>query len=176
MLVSSHSSTGMPRFHRWIHARPALPGQLVASEVITLFRQRWTNTGRLVLFVAEGDGQPGTVTAGERAGWHERALAIADVTIFWWPDDHDQLRIIAALAICASRQRVVYGTPAVATLDGMVTVALGKIGAGARRTGGEREVPLEVWWTELSALVRRPGLSGRPACRCASGMDVRCGT
>ena len=96
--------------------------------------------------------------------WYGRAFNVADVVMFWWPDDVDDCLMSMTLAAWNDSQRVVLGTPAdgpqrryllkyadvhgistAATTAGMVNAALDKIGSGVRRTAGEREVPLSIW-------------------------------
>jgi ADP-ribose pyrophosphatase YjhB (NUDIX family) len=136
------------------------------SELIALLRERWNGRGHLVVFAPERD-LAGDRLAPELAGWYQCAHEVADVVMFWWPDDGDHDAMFATLMAWPDGERAVYGVPqdvphagdllryadrraiaAAATLDGMVTAALGKIGPGAQRTGGEREVPLPVWRTE----------------------------
>jgi 8-oxo-dGTP pyrophosphatase MutT (NUDIX family) len=121
----------------------------------------------LVVFVPEYRGRLSDVAADEPTDWRADALGIADVAMFWWPDDEDRRLMLTSLAAWNDSQRVVHGAPSHAphsrhlvryagshgistatTLSGTVRAALGKIGTGARRTGGEREVPLPVWRTE----------------------------
>ena len=127
------------------------------AEVIAMLKDRWRHPGRLVVFVSGHHEQAGE--AG--ADWHDYALGIADVAAFWWPGNPDSRLPQAMLAACEDSQRAVLGAPphaeellgyadrhgiaAATTLDGMISAALGLIGSGARRTGGEREVPLPVW-------------------------------
>ena len=122
-----------------------------------MLKDRWRHPGRLVVFVSGHHEQAGE--AG--ADWHDYALGIADVAAFWWPGNPDSRLPQAMLAACEDSQRAVLGAPphaeellgyadrhgiaAATTLDGMISAALGLIGSGARRTGGEREVPLPVW-------------------------------
>src|SRR5712691_4734743 len=133
-------------------------------EVIALLRERWASDGRLVVFVSEQAGGARYDVAGPLIDWYDRALDVADVVMFWWPDDADRLVLYTSLAGWNDSQRVVHGTPshtpqsryllqyadrhamsAATTLAGTVRAVLDKIGAGARRSAGEREVPLPVW-------------------------------
>jgi len=146
---------------------PHAPVMAWRAEVIALLRERWANAGRFVVFVPEHDGQIGDADDDELSNWHEYALGIADVAMFWWPDNGDQRVLLATLAAWHDSQRVVHGTPSRApygqhllrtarsrgitvasTLSEMVRAALGKIGTGACRADGEREVPLAIWRTE----------------------------
>lgn len=120
------------------------------AEVVALFRERWAGDGRLVVFL----GEPG----GSRD--------LADVIMFWWPSDVDPRLVSESLAAWSDSHRVVHGTRAgtwlsdqlsryadrhpnavAATLDDLVDIVLGRIGTGARRAAGERDVPLDVWRT-----------------------------
>ena len=133
-------------------------------EVIALFRELWANDGRLVVFVAEQASGARDGIAGPLIDWYDHAIDVADVVMFWWPDDADPPMLSTYLAGWNDSQRVVHGTAphaphsryllqyadrhamsAATTLAGTVRAVLDKIGAGARRSAGEREVPLTVW-------------------------------
>jgi len=136
------------------------------AEVIELLAQQWKGDGPLVLFLPEqGDQADGDRVHGYLQ-WYDRALAAADVVLFWWPADSDPRLMPAALAAWQDSQRVVHGTPmsaphsqylrehadrhaiaAATSLPDLVNVALDKIGTGAPRDAGECEVPLAVWRT-----------------------------
>lgn len=135
-------------------------------EVMALLQERWTIDGRLVIFVPE-PGDRSYSDVGEVIDWNDHALDVADVVMFWWPDDTDACLMSTSLAAWNDSQRAVHGTPSdgphshyllkyadvhaistATTPAGMVSAALDKIGPGARRTGGEREVPLPVWRTD----------------------------
>ena len=139
-----------------------------AAEAIALLRQQWTGEGRLVVFAAGPRDQTGDDQAGDDparlARWHDFAFAAADVVLRWWPDEEQPRSVAGSLAAYRDDQRVVHGAPpgapyrryladyadrhalaAATTPDGLVSAALGKIGPGAARAGGEREVPLPVW-------------------------------
>src|ERR1700683_2140289 len=79
-------------------------------EVIALLRERWTTDGRLVIFVSE-PGNCSPDDAGEVIDWHVLALDVADIVMFWWPDDTDAHLMSTSLAAWNDSQRAVYGTP-----------------------------------------------------------------
>jgi ADP-ribose pyrophosphatase YjhB (NUDIX family) len=137
------------------------------DEAIALLQERWTIDGRLVVLVSESGSRIRDVDGDELIDWHEHAFDVADVMIFWWPDDTDPRLMSTSLAAWNDSHRVVHGTPSgtslsrylvtyagshaistADTLDGLVSAALEKIGSGARRAGGERDVPLTVWRTD----------------------------
>ena len=137
------------------------------DEAIALLQGRWTIDGRLVVLVSESSSCIRDVDGDELTDWHEHAFDVADVMIFWWPDDTDPRLMSTSLAAWTDSHRVVHGTPSgtslssylgtyagshaistADTLDGLVGAALEKIGSGARRVGGERDVPLTVWRTD----------------------------
>jgi 8-oxo-dGTP pyrophosphatase MutT (NUDIX family)/uncharacterized glyoxalase superfamily protein PhnB len=137
------------------------------SEVIALLRKRWTNEGRLVVFVPEPSGCVGDDVVGGLIDWYDDTFQAADIVMFWWPDDADARFMSANLPAWNDSQRVVHGTPShtpqsrylleyadghtmftETTLAGMVSVVLDKIGSGAHRIAGERQVPLSVWQTD----------------------------
>lgn len=135
-------------------------------EVIALLRERWASDGRLVVFVP-GVPEPGgdrDNATRELIDWYDRAVDVADVVMFWWPDVADPRLMSTSLVAWNDSQRVVLGTPShlpqshyllkyadrhaistATTLAGIVSAALSKIGSGARRRAGEREVPLPIW-------------------------------
>lgn len=133
-------------------------------EAIALLRELWASDGRLVVFVPEPASGAGDNVAGPLIDWNDRALDVADVMMFWWPDDADPRVLSMSLVGWNDSQRVVHGTPphaphsryllqyadrhaisSATTLAGTVCAVLDKIGSGARRSAGEREVPLSVW-------------------------------
>jgi ADP-ribose pyrophosphatase YjhB (NUDIX family) len=133
------------------------------AEVIALLEQGWTGGGPLVVFVAEPPGRTDDGMAG-LADWYDLAFGVADVVLRWWPDETEARSMPESLTAWNDSQRVVHGAPPDAphsrylldyadsrglpvatTLAGLVSLALGKVGSGSRRSGGEREVPLAVW-------------------------------
>lgn len=149
-------------------ARPALGPDASAApwppEVIALLRERWASDGRLVVFVPEQASAARDDIADPLIDWYDHAIDVADVVMFWWPDDADPHVLSTYLAGWNDSQRVVHGTPphtphsryllqyadrhamsVATTLAGTVHAVLDKIGDGARRSAGEREVPLPVW-------------------------------
>ncbi len=133
-------------------------------EVIALLRERWASDGRLVVFVPEQASAARDGIAGSLIDWYDHAVDVADVVMFWWPDDVGPPVLSMYLAGWNDSQRVVHGTPphtpqsryllqyadrhamsVATTLAGTVRAVLDKIGAGAHRSAGEREVPLHVW-------------------------------
>jgi ADP-ribose pyrophosphatase YjhB (NUDIX family) len=143
------------------HGAPATPWQ---SEVIGLLQAGWLSKGRLVVFVGEPEGDARDVAAAELIERHTYALDVADVMMFWWPGDTDPRLMSTGLAAWNDSRRVVHGAPSgtavsdyltnyararaistATTLVDLVGAALDKVGAGARRTAGEHDVPLSVW-------------------------------
>lgn len=144
---------------------PGSSGSPWLIEVIELLRQHWTGDGRLVVLLPEPTS--GVRDDDKLIDWYDDAVEIADVTMFWWPADADPRLMSTTLAAWSDSQRVVHGTPphlpqshyllkyagrhavsTATTLAGMVSEILDKIGSGARRAAGEREVPLPVWQTD----------------------------
>jgi 8-oxo-dGTP pyrophosphatase MutT (NUDIX family) len=146
------------------------PGPSAVSwqrEVIELLQERWMGEGQLAVFVHEPGICAHGVASDEFIDWCRRASDVADVVMFWWPDDTDLRLMCTNLAAWNDNHRAVHGTPSettvssylihyadthaistVSTLTELVSTALDKIGTGARRTAGEREVPLTVWRTD----------------------------
>ncbi|MCW2918832.1 MAG: hydrolase [Actinomycetia bacterium] len=136
---------------------------------IELLRERWDGDGRLVVFVPEHrhgtyDDYTGQVE------WEERCLHLADVVMFYVPRElttlpgfttnvewgmwYDSGRAVFGAPPDAPNNRYLlhhasrHEVPTATTLDGTVAAALAGLGAGARRSAGEREVPLLIWRTE----------------------------
>ena len=137
------------------------------SEVIALLQERWRGEGHLAVFVDEPGSCVRDVGADELIDWYGRALDVADVMMFWWPDDTDPRLMSTNVAAWNDNHRAVHGTPSgtilgnylvkyadthaistVTTLADLVGTALDKVGTGARRAAGERDVPLTVWRTD----------------------------
>lgn len=101
--------------------------------------------------------------------WEERCLHLADCILFWLPRDMATLPGMTTndeWGYWKDSGKVVFGAPDGAesvryqrhyadqlrvptadSLDVVVKLALEKVGDGAVRSGGEREVPLQVWHT-----------------------------
>ncbi|MBW8481176.1 nucleoside 2-deoxyribosyltransferase domain-containing protein [Actinomadura parmotrematis] len=151
---------------------PRDPG--VASwrpAAVAALRAGWSG-GRLVVFVPEY--APGA-TAGPPAdhaaqvGWEERCLHLSDEVLFYVPREldtmpafttnvewgmwHDSGRAVFGAPPEAPKNEYLLhyarrsGVPTAADVPGAAAAVLERLGAGARRTGGEREVPLLVWRT-----------------------------
>ncbi|MFG2085993.1 nucleoside 2-deoxyribosyltransferase domain-containing protein [Spirillospora sp. NPDC048824] len=137
--------------------RPAAVGEL---------RRRWRGDGRLVVFVPEHRHDRYT-DYDAQIDWEERCLHLADEVIFWVPREpvtmpafttnvewgmwHDSGRVVFGAPPDAPKNRYLlhyaaaFGVPTANDLAGTVAAALERIGAGASRTGGEREIPLLLW-------------------------------
>ncbi|WUH96230.1 hypothetical protein OHR68_21840 [Spirillospora sp. NBC_00431] len=136
---------------------------------ITALRERWRGPGRLVVFVPEHrhglhDDYVGQVE------WEERCLHLSDEVIFYVPRDlatmpafttnvewgmwHDSGRTVFGAPPQAPKNRYLLhyaaksGVPTATDLPATVAAALDRIGPGASRTGGEREIPLLLWREE----------------------------
>jgi hypothetical protein len=150
---------------------PAVQGSADLSwqtEVIKLLQERWSENGRLVVLLQ--GSSPGTSSAdgGDGwAGWDDRAVGIADAAAYWWPDGADLRLMSTTLSAWQDSRRVIYGVlpgpmhathilryanrhsvSTAASLVGMAKTILEKIGSGAYRRGGERDVPLSIWRTD----------------------------
>jgi ADP-ribose pyrophosphatase YjhB (NUDIX family) len=137
-------------------------------DVVALLREQWPGGGPLVVFVPRPSSQAGrSATVTELADWYDRALHGADVVLFWWPEALDPGLLPQSLAAWSDGLRVIHGAPhgvahardlqehasgqavtAAPTLAAMVGAALEKIGSGAHRSDGERDVPLPLWRAE----------------------------
>jgi hypothetical protein len=150
---------------------PAALGSAASSwqaEVIKLLKQRWSENGRLVVLLqvpgpSSADGEGGNEGW---AAWYERAVDIADAAAYWWPDGADLRLMSTTLSAWHDTRRVIYGVSpgpmqasqvlsysdrhsvsTVTSVVDMVNTILEKIGSGAYRRGGERDVPLSIWKT-----------------------------
>lgn len=155
------------------------PGALCA------IRERWRGPGALVVFVPEprdgvwpeyehqrtwelywgdrvdevlfwiprGPALPGLTTNDEFGRWKDTGRAVLGT-----PHDAESVRYQRDYA--ADRH-----IPVAATLDGVVGLALSRIGDGAARRGGERHVPLLVW--------RTASFQGWRARQAAEGNELR---
>jgi len=105
----------------------------------------------------------------DQVEWEERCLNLADCILFWVPRELITMPALTTnteWGVWQNSGRVVFGAPREAqnvryqqyyarklgvpsadTLSGTIAAALGLIGEGALRTGGEREVPLYIWKT-----------------------------
>ena len=124
---------------------------------------------RLVVFVPEPRGGHSDDYAGQ-IEWEERCLHLADVVVFWVPRDletlpgfttnvewgmwHDSGRVVFGAPPGAPKNgyllhyAVQSQVPVAETLGGVIDAAMARIGPGAPRHGGEREVPLLIWHTD----------------------------
>jgi 8-oxo-dGTP pyrophosphatase MutT (NUDIX family) len=132
------------------------------SRAARLLADHWRGSGgRLVIFCPD--------SKADRASWEQRSLALTDFVVLWMPGAraalpafatgagldawHDSGRLVLgapADAPYADRLRHHadhHGLPIATSLTATVTAALAEIGTGARRAGGEREVPLPIWRT-----------------------------
>ncbi|MEU7866457.1 nucleoside 2-deoxyribosyltransferase domain-containing protein [Dactylosporangium sp. NPDC049140] len=136
-------------------------------EAVDLLRRRWTG-GRLVVFSPE----PATGVVPDydgQIGWEEAGLHHADRIVFWVPREpvtmpafttnvewgtwHRSGKAVFGAPPAAPKNRYLAAgaraehVPAAEDLAATLGLALDGLSPGARRTGGEREVPLLVWRT-----------------------------
>lgn len=138
-------------------------------EAVALLRERWRQEGRLVVFTPElREGVLADYTG--QVEWEHRWLRAADVILFWVPRDLDTMpafttniewgawydsgKVVFGAPVGAPKNEYLLhlaassGVPVADTLGGAAGAALAMVGAGARREGGERSVPLLVWRTD----------------------------
>ncbi len=104
-----------------------------------------------------------------QAEWEQRHMAVADCVLFWIPRDMMSLPGLTTnveFGRLEDSGRIVYGSPpsvpqnrylqhyaaqlqvpSATSLHETVILAIAMVGEGAVRTGGEREVPLNIWRT-----------------------------
>ncbi|WP_395109595.1 nucleoside 2-deoxyribosyltransferase domain-containing protein [Actinomadura sp. SCN-SB] len=138
-------------------------------EALDELRERWRHEGRLVVFVPEHRNGAYDDHAAQ-IEWEERCLHLADEVLFYVPRElrtmpafttnvewgmwHDSGRVVFGAPPDAPKNRYLlhyaakHGVPTATDLPGTVAAALDRIGAGASRSGGEREVPLLLWRTD----------------------------
>ncbi|MEU6859628.1 nucleoside 2-deoxyribosyltransferase domain-containing protein [Glycomyces sp. NPDC046736] len=138
-------------------------------DAIALLRERWRGDGRLVVFTPEPRGGLEADYIGQ-IEWEHRGLHQADVILFWVPREPNTMPAYTTnieWGTWYDSGKVVFGAPPSAPrneylrylaakehapvadeLGDAVDAALGLIGSGSRRGGGERAVPLLVWRTE----------------------------
>ncbi|GAA3358754.1 nucleoside 2-deoxyribosyltransferase domain-containing protein [Saccharopolyspora gregorii] len=130
-------------------------------------RARWRGAGRLVVFVPE------PVRAypayADQVAWENAMMRRSDVVLFFvprrmpalpglvsnikWGAWHDSGRAVLGAPADADRmeylrhQAAELGVPVAGDVPATCAAALELLGAGARRRGGERAVPLPVWRT-----------------------------
>ncbi len=137
-------------------------------EAIGLLRRGWAGPGRLVVFAPEP--REGVAVEGtDSMDWEEEGLRRSDVVLFWiprampampglttnieWGALHASGRAVLGVPPGAAsvdyplRQARDHAVPVARTLERTVANALNAVGAGGRRGGGERDVPLTVWRT-----------------------------
>lgn len=103
----------------------------------------------------------------DQVEWETKYLHMSDIVVFWVPRDLESLPAFTTnveFGLWVSSGKAVYGRPPQApknryldwhakqesvqvfdTLESTLNEAINKIGKGAERTGGEREVPLFIW-------------------------------
>jgi hypothetical protein len=146
-------------------------------DALDLLRAAWTAPGALVVFVPEARDRHHPAPGYVSQLWEERWMAIVDVMLFWVPRDMTTLpglntniefgrneatgRIVLGLPPHAvsvhylRRAAETHGAPVRESLSDTVLAALDLIGAGATRSGPDRDVPLLVWRTEAFQKWRR---------------------
>ncbi|MEU8132811.1 NUDIX hydrolase [Streptodolium elevatio] len=138
---------------------------------VELIRRQWVGPGELVVFVPEpADGRPWADYDDQRL-WELRWLGVADQVVFWVPRDlatlpglttndewgwtKDGGRAVFGSPPGAAKVRYQreyardHGVPTADSLAETLRIALDRIGAGERRSAGERDVPLLVWTTPV---------------------------
>jgi len=103
----------------------------------------------------------------DQVEWEETYLNMADLVVFWVPRDLESLPALttnvefgkwydsgkAVLGYPPHAEKMRYlaydanqeAIPLYDTLEGTLRYAVNRLGSGAKRTGGEREVPLHIW-------------------------------
>lgn len=153
-------------------------------------KESWDTSGTLVVFVPEARDGVARPSYDDQIAWEDRWLAVVDVIAFWVPRDMDTLPGLTTnveFGRYESSGRIVFGAPDDAVhvsylrhfaelhgapvrhgLKDTITTAIEMIGDGARRAGGQRDVPLLVWrtphfqnWLSAQQAARNELRSGR---------------
>ena len=125
-----------------------------------------------VVFIPEpGSGKP-KATYIHQVGWERDALNMSDVIVAWVPRELDSMPGFTTnveFGRYVTSGKLVYGRPKNAprvryldwlykdagwgepksTLGGLMAATAERLGSGAERTGGERNVPLHIWRTPM---------------------------
>ena len=140
-------------------------------EALALIEGAAPPRGRLVVFVPEPRDGAWRADYADQVAWEDRWLGVADVILFWVPREMGAMPALTTnveFGRYESSGRVVLGSPAgaahmgylrafarangapvVDSLRDAVAEALAAVGSGARRRGGQRDVPLLVWRTPV---------------------------
>jgi 8-oxo-dGTP pyrophosphatase MutT (NUDIX family) len=156
-------------------------------QALRLLAERWTQDGRLVVFIPESRDGKVWPAYDHQVAWEDRWLSTVDCVLFWVPREMARfpgLTTNVEFGRYESSGRVVLGYPPEAesmrylhhhaalhgaavldTLAATVDAALAGIGAGACRAGGRRDVPLLIW--------RKPECREWLAAQEAAGNELR---
>ncbi|MFF8827879.1 nucleoside 2-deoxyribosyltransferase domain-containing protein [Streptomyces sp. NPDC015131] len=136
-------------------------------DAVAALRAAWEGPGRLAVFLPEPAAGGSYPAYGDQIAWEEEAMRRADVVLFWIPREmgrlpglvsnikwgawYDSGRAVLGAPPEAERMEYLlhfaeaYGVPVARTLPEAAGAAVRAVGAGSRRTGHERAVPLPVW-------------------------------
>lgn len=171
------------------------------AEAVALLCEQWASRGRLVVFVPEPRTDSYHHFTSKIVDWMNCGLQLADVVMFWWPEDIGTQLAFMNMTWGARNdsQRVVMGTSlnmpefgrlldyadshaisTATTLAGAVRTVLDKIGEGSRRSGAECGIPLPIWrtqsfqrWYAAQTTAGNTMLGARPAWTFGVGPDNR---
>ncbi|MEU5426320.1 nucleoside 2-deoxyribosyltransferase domain-containing protein [Streptomyces olivoreticuli] len=145
---------------------PAVPSW--RAEAVHHLGRLWDGDGELAVFLPEPEaGEP--LSYPDQIRWEEDAMRMSDVVLFYvpralpslpglvtnvkWGAWHRTGRVVLGSPAEAERNEYLLHfaheleVPVAGSVEETTRRALARLGSGARRSGGERRIPLQLWST-----------------------------